>query len=41
MVKLFVLRKLLYVQQEFIRTQHMHMVASGIAKLPNDAFVLA
>jgi len=35
------LRKLPEVQQEFIRTQHLHVVASSIAKLPNDAFVSA
>jgi len=35
----FVLRKLLEVQREFIRTQHLHVVASSIAKLPDDAFV--
>jgi len=27
------------VQREFIRTQHLHVVASNIAKLPVDAFV--
>jgi len=35
-VKRFVLRKLLEVQREFIRTQHLHVVASSIAKLPDD-----
>ena len=40
-VKLFVLWKLPEVQREFIRTQHVHMVASSIAKLTDDAFVLA
>jgi len=34
-----VLRKLPEVQREFIRTQHLHVVASSLAKLPNDAFV--
>jgi len=34
-VKLFVLPKLPKVQWEFIRTQHLHMVASSIAKLPD------
>jgi len=38
-VKLFVLRKLPEVQREFIRIQHLHVVASSIAKLPDDAFV--
>jgi len=37
--KVFVLRKLPEVQREFIRTQHLHVVASSIAKLPDDAFV--
>jgi len=36
-----VLRKLPEVQREFIRTQHLHVVASSIAKLPDDAFVSA
>jgi len=36
-----VLRKLTEVQWEFIRTQHLHVVASSIAKLPDDAFVSA
>jgi len=40
-VKHFVLRKLPEVQREFIRTQHLHVVASSIAKLPDDAFVSA
>ena len=40
LVKLFVLRKLPEVQREFIRTQHLHVLASSIAKLP-DAFVSA
>jgi len=35
------LRKLLEVQREFIRTQHLHVVASNIAKLNDDAFILA
>jgi len=35
------LRKHPEVQWEFIRTQHLHAVASSIAKLPNDAFVSA
>jgi len=35
------LRKLPEVQWEFIRTQHRHVIASCIAKLPSDAFVLA
>jgi len=34
-----VLRKLPEVQREFIRTQHLHAVASSIAKPPVDAFV--
>ena len=34
-------RKLLEVQQEFICTQHLHVVASSIAKLHDDAFVSA
>jgi len=38
-VKLFLLRKLPEVQREFIRTQHLHVVASSIAKLPDDTFV--
>ena len=38
-VKLCVLPKLPEVQQEFICTQHLHVVASSIAKLPDDAFV--
>jgi len=38
-VKLFVLRKLPEVQRKFIRTQHLHLVDSSIAKLPDDAFV--
>jgi len=29
------------VQREFICTQHLHMVASSIVKLPDDAFVSA
>ena len=33
------LRKLPEVQREFIRTQHLHVVASSIAKPPVDAFV--
>jgi len=36
-----VLRKLPEVQREFIRTQHLHAVASSIAKLRVDAFVSA
>jgi len=40
-VKRFVLRKLLEAQREFIRTQHLHVAASSIAKLPDDAFALA
>jgi len=40
-MKLFVLRKLPEVQREFIRTQHLHAVASSIAKLRDDAFVPA
>jgi len=36
-----VLRKLPEVQREFIRTQHLHVAASSIAKLPDDAFVSA
>jgi len=36
-----VLQKLLEVQWEFICTQHLHVVVSSIAKLPNDAFVVA
>jgi len=40
-MKLFVLRKLPEVQWEFIRTQHLHAVASSIAKLRDDAFVPA
>jgi len=32
-------RKRPEVQREFIRTQHLHVVASRIAKLPDDAFV--
>ena len=40
-VKFFVLPKLPKVQREFIRTQHLHVVASSIAKLPDDAFVSA
>jgi len=39
MVKLFMLRKLPKVQQEFIRMQHLYMVASSIAKLCADAYV--
>jgi len=35
------LRKLLEVQREFIRTQHLHVVASNIVKLNDDAFILA
>jgi len=35
-----VLRKLPEVQREFIRTQRLHVVASSIAKLPDNAFVL-
>jgi len=31
--------KLPEVQREFICTQHLHAVASSIAKLPDDAFV--
>jgi len=34
-----VLPKLPEVQLEFIRTQHLHVVASSIVKLPNDDFV--
>jgi len=34
-----VLPKLPEVQREFIRTQHLHTVASSIAKLPDDAFI--
>jgi len=41
MVKLFVLRKLPEVQRDFIHTQHLHVVASSIAKLHDDAFVSA
>jgi len=41
MVKLFVLQKLPDVQQKFIRTQHLHMVASSIAELRDYAFVSA
>jgi len=40
-VKLFVLRKLPEIHREFIRTQHLHVVASSIAKLRDDAFVSA
>jgi len=40
-VKFFMLRKLPEVQPEFIRTQHLHVVASSIAKLSDDAFVSA
>jgi len=40
-VKRFVLRKLPEVQREFIRTQHLHVVASSIAKLPDDAVLFA
>jgi len=40
-VKLFVLQKLPEVQWEFIRTQHLHMAALSIAKLPDDVFVSA
>jgi len=40
-VKLFVLRKCPEVQQEFIRTQQLHVVASSNAKLRDDAFVSA
>jgi len=29
------------VQREFIRTQHLHAVASSCAKLPDDVFVSA
>jgi len=36
-----VLRKLPEVQREFIRTQHLHVVDSSIAKLRDDAFVSA
>jgi len=36
-----VLRKFLEVQREFVCTQHLHLVASSIAKLPDDAFVSA
>jgi len=36
-----VLRKLPEVQREFIRTQHLHVVDSSIAELPDDAFVSA
>jgi len=36
-----VLQKLPKVQREFIRTQHLHVVASSIAKLPSAAFVSA
>jgi len=39
MVNLFVLRKLPEVQREYICTHHLHVVASSIAKLRNDAFV--
>jgi len=39
--KRFVLRKLPEVQREFIRTQHMHAVASSTAKLLHGAFVSA
>jgi len=35
------LRKLPEVQWEFIRTQHLHAVASSIAKHCDDAFVSA
>jgi len=35
------LQKLLEVQREFIHTLHLHMVASSISKLPDDAFVSA
>jgi len=37
----FVLRKLPEVQREFIRTQHLHVAASSIVKLPDDAFLSA
>jgi len=33
------LRKHPEVEREFIRTQHLHVVASSIAKLPDGAFV--
>jgi len=33
------LPKLLEVQWEFMRTQHLHVVASSIAKLPDNAFI--
>ena len=33
------LRKLLEVQQVFIRAQHLHVVTSNMAKPPVDAFV--
>jgi len=36
-----VLPKLPKVQREFISTQQLHVVASSIAKLPDDAFVSA
>jgi len=36
-----VLRKHPEVQWEFICTQHLHVVASSIAKLPDDVFVSA
>jgi len=34
-----VLPKLAEVQREFIRTQHLHVVASSIAKFPDYVFV--
>jgi len=39
-VTFFELQKLPEVQREFICTQHLHVVASSIAKPPIDAFAL-
>jgi len=36
-----VLQKLPEVQREFIRAHHLHVVGSSIAKLRDNAFVLA